>query len=238
MGGAGATRAGVIAHANETRREDSFDTIRGTIPVSTVRRKSQFCIVSILRYCLLCCKQVLRDYVRPRVFATLFFANSPNVRALPYTLTPAECGHTFCALCTLKWFFSRLHRSCGSWHESVDCPICRSLLILTPDTTPRTVITVPFTPNRLAGKVIENLVAKLEGGCGLVGSDAKGTKGRACKQPNGCAGKRVKSESRTPGLLTSDTGGNSSLESWAVGGELWKDWRERERYVKSPLFIT
>ncbi|PPQ67895.1 hypothetical protein CVT26_007095 [Gymnopilus dilepis] len=84
-----------------------------------------------------------------------------EILAAPYALNPPNCGHTFCGLCILKWFFSRLHRVCGLWHESVDCPICRSLLIPTPDLTPRLQITFPFVPNRVTGSIVESLVEKL-----------------------------------------------------------------------------
>lgn len=60
-----------------------------------------------------------------------------DIMAQPYSLNPGQCGHTFCALCILRHFFSRLHKACGGWHESVDCPMCRSLLVITPDRVPR-----------------------------------------------------------------------------------------------------
>ena len=81
--------------------------------------------------------------------------------AHPFLLGPAQCGHTFCAMCILKWFFSRLHRACGGWHEPVDCPICRTSLILTPDRPPRPNFTFPFVPNRIASSILESLVQKL-----------------------------------------------------------------------------
>ncbi|KAL0953826.1 hypothetical protein HGRIS_005006 [Hohenbuehelia grisea] len=84
-----------------------------------------------------------------------------EVMAHPYTLNPGQCGHSFCGICILKWFFSRLHQACGGWHESVDCPICRSLLVITPDRTPRLDITFPFVPNRLADQVLQSLVEKV-----------------------------------------------------------------------------
>ncbi|KAF9525321.1 hypothetical protein CPB83DRAFT_772248, partial [Crepidotus variabilis] len=78
----------------------------------------------------------------------------------PYSLNPSRCGHTFCGLCILGWFFSRLHRHCGTWHESFGCPMCRSPLIITPERIPRLQLTFPFVPNRIAASVIESLVAK------------------------------------------------------------------------------
>lgn len=79
-------------------------------------------------------------------------------RACPYALTPRNCGHTFCATCILKWFFSRLHKGCGGWHEAVDCPLCRSALPHTPERTPRSTSCFPFTPNRTAETAIRGLI--------------------------------------------------------------------------------
>lgn len=79
-------------------------------------------------------------------------------RACPYTLIPRNCGHTFCATCILKWFFSRLHKGCGGWHEAVDCPLCRTALPHTPERTPRSASCFPFTPNRTADIAIRGLI--------------------------------------------------------------------------------
>ncbi|EGN96669.1 hypothetical protein SERLA73DRAFT_184782 [Serpula lacrymans var. lacrymans S7.3] len=81
--------------------------------------------------------------------------------ACPYSLNPRLCGHTFCAMCILKWFFSHLHRSCGAWHDSVDCPMCRCTLYPTPDDVPRPEYTFPFTPNRTVDCVIKNMLTNL-----------------------------------------------------------------------------
>jgi len=78
--------------------------------------------------------------------------------ACPYALIPRNCGHTFCATCILKWFFSRLHKGCGGWHEAVDCPLCRSALPHTPERTPRSTSCFPFTPNRTADFAIRGLI--------------------------------------------------------------------------------
>ncbi|KAF9240698.1 hypothetical protein BU15DRAFT_45688 [Melanogaster broomeanus] len=87
----------------------------------------------------------------------MFIANH-HFRACPYVSIPRNCGHTFCATCILKWFFSRLHRGCGGWHEAVDCPLCRSALPYTPDKTPRAEFSFPFTPNRTADIAIRGLI--------------------------------------------------------------------------------
>lgn len=79
-------------------------------------------------------------------------------RACPYAMTPRNCGHTFCATCILKWFFSRLHKGCGGWHEAVDCPLCRTALPHTPERTPRYNSSFPFTPNRTADTAIRGMI--------------------------------------------------------------------------------
>ncbi|KAG0709312.1 hypothetical protein DFH29DRAFT_793330, partial [Suillus ampliporus] len=84
-----------------------------------------------------------------------------EIMAYPYSLNPRQCGHTFCATCILKWFFSRLHRVCGSWHEPVDCPMCRSALFYTPDNVPRPEFSFPFTPNRAADNAIRGMISTL-----------------------------------------------------------------------------
>ncbi|KAG2757053.1 hypothetical protein P692DRAFT_20825006 [Suillus brevipes Sb2] len=84
-----------------------------------------------------------------------------EIMACPYSLNPRQCGHSFCATCILKWFFSRLHRVCASWHEPVDCPICRSALFSTPDNVPRPDSSFPFTPNRTADNAIRGMINSL-----------------------------------------------------------------------------
>ncbi|TDL23955.1 hypothetical protein BD410DRAFT_130050 [Rickenella mellea] len=132
-----------------------------------------------------------------------------EVIACPYILTPAQCGHTFCALCTARWFFSRLHKGCGGWHESVDCPMCRALLILTPDTTPRSTITVPFAPNRMADVVLCELVRKL-----------------GSREP------RKTGEGDVAEKITEPPAG---LDAWANGGTLQLDWLERDRIGRREM---
>ncbi|KAG1746602.1 uncharacterized protein EDB91DRAFT_1049123, partial [Suillus paluster] len=84
-----------------------------------------------------------------------------EIMSCPYSLNPRQCGHAFCATCILKWFFSRLHRVCGTWHEPVDCPMCRSTLCSTPDNVPRSDFSFPFTPNRAADNAIRGMISTL-----------------------------------------------------------------------------
>ncbi|EIW79334.1 hypothetical protein CONPUDRAFT_138470 [Coniophora puteana RWD-64-598 SS2] len=84
-----------------------------------------------------------------------------EVMACPYILNPLSCGHSFCALCVLKSLFSRLHSACGTWHEYVECPLCRTPLFLCLGSSQSRAV-FPFTPNRALDTVIENAVDLLE----------------------------------------------------------------------------
>ncbi|KAK0489034.1 hypothetical protein IW261DRAFT_1325983 [Armillaria novae-zelandiae] len=131
-----------------------------------------------------------------------------DIMASPFSLNAAgQCGHTFCAMCILKWSFSRLHRLCGCWHESVDCPICRSLVVMTPEKPPRLDFTFPFVPNRTASAICDSWVEKLA--CAL--SETK--KGRGHKKS------RVRVD--TP----------SDLPHWREGGAARKEWLRKRRHV-------
>lgn len=160
-----------------------------------------------------------------------------EILAAPYSLNPSHCGHTFCALCILKWFFSRLHRPCGGWHESVDCPICRSLLIITPETTPRLLLTFPFVPNRVTASVIESLIEKLvkpplcsqakikrEETDGTWASQSRKNRGR------GCIRKREASEEKEEENV-SDV---PDVAAWREGGLMRAEWLKKDRQVHSP----
>ncbi|KAM5532792.1 hypothetical protein V8D89_013511 [Ganoderma adspersum] len=95
-----------------------------------------------------------------------------EVMACPYQLNHGLCGHTFCALCLLQWCFAAVHRGCGYWHESLECPLCRAELPCTPDTTPRQMCTFPFVPSRLADSTIKMLLGVLKV---AVDTDASGS---------------------------------------------------------------
>ncbi|RDX47665.1 hypothetical protein OH76DRAFT_726688 [Lentinus brumalis] len=74
--------------------------------------------------------------------------------ARPYSLNHGQCGHNFCALCVLKWYFDALDGECGRWLESLRCPVCRSMLPATPADVPRDMCTLPFVPNRSADTTV------------------------------------------------------------------------------------
>jgi hypothetical protein len=124
-----------------------------------------------------------------------------DIMACPISLNPGKCGHTFCALCVLKWFFSRLHKACGGWHESVDCPICRSLLVITPDHLPRLDTTFPFTPNRTVDTVVRDLVGKL---AAVPSFDVLANKG------------------------TKKTEEDTAMAGWRMGGATRAEWLRRD----------
>ncbi|KAF8159518.1 hypothetical protein B0H34DRAFT_673876 [Crassisporium funariophilum] len=154
-----------------------------------------------------------------------------EVLAAPYSLNPGHCGHTFCALCILKWFFSRLHRACGGWHESVDCPICRCPLIITPELAPRLHITFPFVPNRVAAAVIESLVEKLVKPplCSQARVKKEETEGSWGSQStkdrgSGCLRKREQSEEKHPEM----TSENLDVTLWGEGGLMRAEWLKKD----------
>ncbi|KAF5383556.1 hypothetical protein D9615_003530 [Tricholomella constricta] len=149
-----------------------------------------------------------------------------EIMAHPYTLNPGQCGHTFCAICILKWFFSRLHSHCGAWHESVDCPICRSLLVITPDRLPRSDTTFPFVPNRTAAAVCESLIEKLRtpppGPLAVKREDSEGAWGWA----TGCS--RKKDASKEADEKVDE---NADVASWREGGFMRTEWLKKDRQV-------
>ncbi|KAJ7612456.1 hypothetical protein DFH06DRAFT_149050 [Mycena polygramma] len=158
-----------------------------------------------------------------------------EIMAQPYSLNPGQCGHTFCALCILRHFFSRLHKACGGWHESVDCPMCRSLLVITPDRTPRLDITFPFVPNRTAATLCESMIEKL--------AQSSGSSSLVVK--------REESEGNWPGSEWGDMEWgckkgkskeeeemeeeNADLAGWREGGNLRTEWLKKDREGKKEM---
>ncbi|KAJ6581538.1 hypothetical protein B0H19DRAFT_510997 [Mycena capillaripes] len=158
-----------------------------------------------------------------------------EIMAQPYSLNPGQCGHTFCALCILRHFFSRLHKACGGWHESVDCPMCRSLLVITPDRVPRLDITFPFVPNRTAAALCESMIEKLS----------------QSSASSSLVVKREESESNWPGSEWGDMEWgrkkgkskeeeemeeeNADLAGWREGGNLRTEWLKKDREGKKEM---
>ncbi|TFK29713.1 hypothetical protein FA15DRAFT_663884 [Coprinopsis marcescibilis] len=157
-----------------------------------------------------------------------------EVMSAPHSLNAGSCGHSFCGMCILKWFFSRLHVPCENWHESVDCPICRSLLTMTPEATPREESTFPFVPNRLASTVITSYIEKIstppvntamtvkrEENEGVLVSGSK--RGRNCSRANK-AKEEEEHQPRTP-----------DLDAWRDGGHLKVEWTRKDREGKAEM---
>ncbi|KAI0765672.1 hypothetical protein BD413DRAFT_574652 [Trametes elegans] len=140
-----------------------------------------------------------------------------DVMACPYTLTPGTCGHSFCALCILKWCFTLVHRQCGYWHDSLECPLCRTELPYTPDRTPRSAFTFPFTPNRLADAAIKALLENL----------------KSLQPSAGSAPRRTGSSSRTRsrGQVAgpSASAHTDGVSLWREGGASLTEWQDREK---------
>jgi hypothetical protein len=156
---------------------------------------------------------------------TSFLTHKPaSFRAHPVTVPHPSCGHTFCAICMVKHFFSRFHRTCGGWHEHVECPMCRSILIYTPNQLPRSLLTFPFAKNRMADAavvaMIDQLTAQIEStSTGILNpcEDLEGTKG----------GYKIDRE--------------SPLGVWRTGGSSRMEWLERlecvfQLFTFSPRF--
>ncbi|KAI8985742.1 hypothetical protein BD414DRAFT_63823 [Trametes punicea] len=142
-----------------------------------------------------------------------------EVMACPYSLNPGRCGHSFCALCILKWCFAAVHRGCGYWHDSLECPLCRAELPYTPDMTPRHMFTFPFTPNRLADAAIKALIetvksAKPEAGTGVCTGGNEPKAGATVAQ---CDAHR--------------------LLAWRDNGMSYDDWSMRDERGRSEMTI-
>jgi hypothetical protein len=125
----------------------------------------------------------------------------PSRSADPYCLNSSTCGHTFCALCCLKWFFSKIHIACGYWHDPVYCPMCRSPLPEPSENLPRDPASFPFIPNRDLNKVICSMVDRLT----AYTSD-------------------IKIETPIPEDLSEL---EVHIQPWTSGGQALEDWRRR-----------
>ncbi|KAF7356569.1 RING finger domain-containing protein [Mycena venus] len=142
-------------------------------------------------------------------------------------------------------------QACGGWHESVDCPMCRSLLVITPDRTPRLDITFPFVsradlpfsqwplilsshrvqvPNRTAAAMCEAMIEKLS----------------HSTASSSLVVKREESEGHWPGSEWDMEWGrkkgkskeeeemeeeNADLAGWREGGNLRSEWLKKDRRV-------
>ncbi|KAJ7668306.1 hypothetical protein B0H17DRAFT_220473 [Mycena rosella] len=159
-----------------------------------------------------------------------------EIMAQPYSLNPGQCGHTFCALCILRHFFSRLHKACGGWHESVDCPMCRSLLVITPDRVPRLDITFPFVPNRTAAAMCESMIEKLSQSSASSGLARVKREESEGNWPPGSEwdmewGKK-KGKSKAEEEMEEE---NADLAGWREGGSLRTEWLKKDSEGKKEM---
>ncbi|KAI9060921.1 hypothetical protein FKP32DRAFT_995665 [Trametes sanguinea] len=143
--------------------------------------------------------------------------------ACPYTLNSARCGHSFCALCILKWCFAAVHRGCGYWHDSLECPLCRAELFYTPDITPRSIFTFPFVPNRLADSAIQALLETVK--------SVKPETGLGVCMLAGAGG----SESKA-GAMNASCNPDRLLE-WRDNGMLYQDWVARDKRGRMEMTL-
>ncbi|KAH6915920.1 hypothetical protein BKA70DRAFT_1418837 [Coprinopsis sp. MPI-PUGE-AT-0042] len=159
-----------------------------------------------------------------------------EVAATPYTVSSPDCGHTFCAICILKWFFSRLHPPCGSWHEAVDCPICRARFVYTPDAPPREADTFPFVPNRLATTVITAFIEK-------IGSHPVNTAMHVKKEEEEvmvsgskrAGGRKCSRKTKEEEMEEDEKPRTSAIDAWKEGGALRTEWLRKEREGRQEM---
>ncbi|KAI0792178.1 hypothetical protein C8Q75DRAFT_754723 [Abortiporus biennis] len=134
------------------------------------------------------------------------------LRACPASLTPSPCGHSFCSFCILRWFFTHLHGECGDWHVVLECPLCRTKLPVTQNEIPRSIITCPFSLNRLADNVLQGHVNLLTA---QVEEDQSKTK------PKGRGSKKHAQD--------------TDILGWCTGGKHRLEWEERDRKGRTEL---
>jgi hypothetical protein len=152
-------------------------------------------------------------------------------------LTPSQCGHTFCAVCLLKWFFSNLHDECGWWHGNLECPLCRAALPATDKQPGRKDWTCPFAPNRVGEEFLHNRLNAL--------ADILEPQSSILVEPSVNKGEgkgQVQRAEREPDILAnimpifSDGGG--TIWEWKKDGLSRLDWEKRTRLVSFlPMFI-
>ncbi|KAI0364721.1 hypothetical protein BV20DRAFT_823138 [Pilatotrama ljubarskyi] len=148
-----------------------------------------------------------------------------EIMACPYTLTPGRCGHSFCALCALQWCFAAVHRGCGYWHDSLECPLCRAELPYTSDRTPRSMFSFPFTPNRLADSAIKALITLIK--------DAKPSTGAGA----GAVACAASGSARKAGVNAAGPREDDRIAQWRDNGMLYTEWESRERRGREEMTI-
>ncbi|KZT69247.1 hypothetical protein DAEQUDRAFT_726828 [Daedalea quercina L-15889] len=145
-----------------------------------------------------------------------------DVMACPYSLSPAGCGHTYCAICILKWFFTNLCNACGDWCYSLECPLCRAVLPrpVPPTARPRPMFALPFTPARAADERVTLLIDSL---CGSVPESPS-------KASNS---KRSRGKGKKKQVVPDASAGPST--GWEHGGALRAEWQERDSRGRTEM---
>lgn len=132
-----------------------------------------------------------------------------------------RCGHSFCAICILKWYFTHLHRSCGSWHDILECPLCRAPLPEVLPDTPRSASSCPFAPNRLADEALSVLLEQLQN---ILQPTEEAV---AESSPSKGKGKQKGKSTSSPLSPVLE----EEVLNWTKGGSSWVEWTNRDRHV-------
>ena len=82
-------------------------------------------------------------------------------RASPTSLTTV-CGHSFCASCILKWYFTDYSYGIKGWKTSVKCPLCRARMRMPQnDAKSDSMTTCPIAPNRAIEGALDSIMNML-----------------------------------------------------------------------------
>ncbi|KAI0038350.1 hypothetical protein FA95DRAFT_1613454 [Auriscalpium vulgare] len=153
-----------------------------------------------------------------------------DVIACPYSLVAYNCGHAFCALCIIKWFFSRLHE-CGDWHEPVECPLCRAPAVKPPAR--------PFVHGRAFDRVVADAVDALRdiaaATADALQAAADALHPPAPAPPASKKRKRGRRSAPAPPPAPPAAPLPAPLAEWAHGGARRVDWATRTRLGREAM---
>lgn len=159
-------------------------------------------------------KQCVHSLIDDRPHHRAYIANC-QPRAAPYSLNNPQCGHTFCALCLVRWALASLSED-GGWHESLLCPMCRAPLPQAGSADPpRSKCTFPFIPNPIVDADIKDLVSIVR-----EAADADVVPGSK--------GKSIAPSGRWHGKV------DDKVKAWGQGERALFDWEDRVRRVTVP----
>lgn len=159
-------------------------------------------------------KQCVHSLIDDRPHHRAYIANCQS-RAAPYSLNNPQCGHTFCALCLVRWALASLSED-GGWHESLLCPMCRAPLPQAGSADPpRNKCTFPFIPNPIVDVDIKDLVSIVR-----EAADADVVPGSK--------GKSIAPSGRWHGKV------DDKVKAWGQGERALFDWEDRVRRVTVP----